>query len=203
MARWSSTAVMGVLFAPWGPKTWPSRPLAGVVASGVHRPRNPQATSVYRLLEQRCDEVFEERYGFWRGFVEGLVFRYLDCGIYERGAARVRCPSCSAKRGAAVGALLAEEVIEDVGHTHWTFTMPRCCAPTSCATGIFRVESTASKVLATATEGAGFGWRPRGRPPPPPTRRRGPVGASRSTRPARHPRPRRGSRSHRWPRRSS
>ena len=95
--------------------------------SGVYRPRNPQATPLYRLLEQRFDEVkgiwdevFEERYGFWRGFVEGLVFRYLDCGIYERGAARVRypscreeyllafscktrglCPSCCAKRGAA------------------------------------------------------------------------------------------------------
>jgi hypothetical protein len=37
-------------------------------------------------------------------------------------------PSCSAKRGAAFGALLAEEVIEDVGHTHWTFTMPKMLA---------------------------------------------------------------------------
>jgi ribosomal protein S27E len=123
--------------------------------SGVYRPRNPQATPLYRLLEQRSDEVkgmwdeiFEERYGSWRGFVEGLVFRYLDCGIYERGAARVRCPSCreeyllasscktrglcpscSAKRGAGFGALLAEEVIEDVGHTHWTFTMAKMLCP--------------------------------------------------------------------------
>ena len=27
------------------------------------------------------------------------------------------------------GALLAEEVIEDVGHTHWTFTMPKMLRP--------------------------------------------------------------------------
>ena len=37
--------------------------------SGVYRPRNPQATPLYRLLEQRFDavkgmwdEVFQERY---------------------------------------------------------------------------------------------------------------------------------------------
>jgi hypothetical protein len=67
----------------------------------VYRPRNPQATALYRLLD--CyyekvkglwDEFFESRFGFWRSFVEQAVFRYLDCGIFERGFARVRCRRC-------------------------------------------------------------------------------------------------------------
>ena len=65
--------------------------------SGVYRPRNPQATPLYRLLEQRFDEVkgmwdeiFEERYGFWRGFVDDVVNRYLDCGLFEAGARLLR-----------------------------------------------------------------------------------------------------------------
>ena len=52
---------------------------------GVYRPRNPSATALYGLLESLYervkglwDEVFEERYGFWRSFVEQAVFRYLD-----------------------------------------------------------------------------------------------------------------------------
>jgi hypothetical protein len=74
--------------------------------------------------------------GFWRGSVEDAVYGFLDCGIFERGLARVSCtecraeylvafscqrrglcPSCAAKRGALFGAFLAEEVVEPVvGH---------------------------------------------------------------------------------------
>ena len=62
------------------------------------------------------------------------MLRYLDCGLYENGFARIRCPecreeyllafscktrelcpSCAAKRSAATAALLAEEVIDGVG----------------------------------------------------------------------------------------
>jgi hypothetical protein len=39
------------------------------------------------------------------------------------------CPSCAAKRGAAFGAFLAEEVVEEVGHTHWIFTIPKMLRP--------------------------------------------------------------------------
>ncbi len=60
--------------------------------------------------------------------------RYLDCGLYENGFARVRCPacheeyllafscktrelcpSCAARRAAATAVLLREEVLEEVG----------------------------------------------------------------------------------------
>ena len=39
--------------------------------------------------------LFERRYGFWRGLLDGVVARYLDCGIFERGFARIRCPDCA------------------------------------------------------------------------------------------------------------
>ena len=94
------------------------------------------------------DEAFAQRYGFWRAFVEPVVFRYLDCGIFERGFARLRCrrcaleyllafsckerglcPSCSAKRAAAFAAFLSDEVLQEVGHAHWVFTVPKMLRP--------------------------------------------------------------------------
>jgi len=75
------------------------------------------------------EERFEQRYGFWRVFVDDVVNAYLDCGRFESGFARVRCtgcgyeflvatscskrgfwPSCGAKRAPAFAAFLADEV---------------------------------------------------------------------------------------------
>ena len=83
-------------------------------------------------------------YGFWRGRWHDVVARYLDCGDWSSGFARVRCgrcaeeflvafsckerglcPSCGAKRGAELAAFVAEEVIEEVGHAQWVFTVPK------------------------------------------------------------------------------
>jgi ribosomal protein S27E len=68
----------------------------------------------------------------------------LDCGLYENGFARIRCPecaeeyllafscetrelcpSCLAKRSAGTAALLAEDVLEEVGHAQWVFVIPK------------------------------------------------------------------------------
>ena len=123
--------------------------------AGVYRPRNPRATPLYRLVEAHYDEVkgqweerFEGRYGFWRGFVDAVVDRYLDCGRFEAGFARVRCPecaasflvacsckgrgfcpSCGAKRAAVFAAFLRDEVLEQVAHVQWVFTAPRMIRP--------------------------------------------------------------------------
>jgi len=94
------------------------------------------------------EERFESRFGFWRGFVDGSVARYLDCGIPENGFARVRCgdcrkdvlvafsckgwgmcPSCGAKRAAETAARLREDVLEPVGHAQWVFTVPKMLRP--------------------------------------------------------------------------
>ena len=107
----------------------------------------PRATALFSLVEAQYDEVrgqweerFEGRYGFWRGFVDEQVRRYLDCGLFENGFARVRCPdchaeyllafscktrepcpSCEARCAAATAALLAEDVLEEVAHAQWVF----------------------------------------------------------------------------------
>ena len=110
---------------------------------------------LYRLVESHFDEVkgqweerFEGRYGYWRGLVDEQVRRYQDCGLFENGFARIQCPechaeyllafscktrdlcpSCAAKRGAATAALLAEDVLEKVGHAQWVFVMPKMLRP--------------------------------------------------------------------------
>jgi hypothetical protein len=99
-------------------------------------------------VKGQWEERFERRFGFWRSFVDEQVCRYLDCGLYENGFARIRCPecaeeyllafscktrelcpSCSAKRSAATAALLAEDVLEEVGHAPWVFVIPKMLRP--------------------------------------------------------------------------
>ena len=111
---------------------------AECAAVGFFRARKPQETPLYRLVEAlygtvkgSWEERFEQRYGFWRGFADGIVNRYLDCGRFEAGFARAFCrtcqdeflvalscrrrgfcPSCGAKRAAEFGAFLRDEVLE-------------------------------------------------------------------------------------------
>jgi hypothetical protein len=118
---------------------------------GLYRARSPRSTPLYRLFEAHFDEVkaqwaerFERRYGYWRGLVDEQVWRYLDCGLFEHGFARVRCPdcaqeyllafscktrdlcpSCAAKRSAATAALLADEVFQPVGHAQYSQALER------------------------------------------------------------------------------
>ena len=71
----------------------------------LYRPRNVRATALYQLLESYYEQVkalwedrFEKKYGFWRGFVDSVVARYLDCGTVEAGFARLRCEACGSER---------------------------------------------------------------------------------------------------------
>ena len=132
----------------------------------LYRPRNARATALYQLLEACYEDVkaiweerFEKKYGFWRGFVDTVVARYLDCGVAEAGFARLKCEACGserlltlsckqkgvsvrhvtcpavalakadAKRAAAFAAFLKDELIENVGHCLWTFTLPKMLRP--------------------------------------------------------------------------
>jgi hypothetical protein len=121
------------------------------IPSRVYRPQDPRKTPLYGLLDslyERVKGVWEERFershGFWRGLVDEAVARYLDCGIWDRGFARVLCrrcpeeflvafsckgrglcPSCGAKRAAELAAFLQQEVVEEVGHAQWVFTVPK------------------------------------------------------------------------------
>jgi len=109
----------------------------------LYQPRQPRATLLYHV-KALWEERFEKRYGFWRGFVDLVVARYLDFGTREAGFARLRCddchterlltlsckqrgicPSCDAKRAATFAAFLKDELLESVGHTLWTLTIPK------------------------------------------------------------------------------
>ncbi len=102
----------------------------------------------YEEVKSRWEERFQPSFGRWRGLVDGVVYAFVDCGDLEHGFARVFCdgckseyllafscsrrgfcPSCAAKRGAMFGALLREEVAEEVGHCLWTFTVPKLLRP--------------------------------------------------------------------------
>jgi len=68
------------------------------VYPAVYRPRNPQLSHLYPLLATHFDEVkaqwedrFQKAYGHWRGFLDNVVARYLDCGVAEGGFARIVC----------------------------------------------------------------------------------------------------------------
>ena len=121
------------------------------ISCRVYRPRDPRKTPLFGLLDSLYDRVkgaweerFERSYGFWRGLVDEVVARYLDCGVWESGFARVRsrscpeeflvafsckgrgvCPSCGAKRAAELAAFLQDEVVEEVGHAQCVFTVPK------------------------------------------------------------------------------
>ena len=41
------------------------------------------------------------------------------------GKGRGLCPSCGAKRAAELAAFLIDEVVEEVGHAQWVFTVPK------------------------------------------------------------------------------
>ena len=67
----------------------------------LYRPRDPQASDLWRLLDEHFDsfqQVYDERYqakyGYWRPIVEQSVAAYLKCGDLQEGFARVRCPDC-------------------------------------------------------------------------------------------------------------
>jgi hypothetical protein len=43
---------------------------------------------------QVYEERFERPYGFWRPYLQKVIYRYLDCGDLHHGFARVKCRDC-------------------------------------------------------------------------------------------------------------
>jgi ribosomal protein S27E len=117
----------------------------------LYRPRNPQASGLWRLLDQHFatfqhvyDERFAAKYGFWRPVIERSVTAFLGCGDLHQGFARVRCPdchhemfvafsckqrctcpSCHQKRALLTAIHVAEEVCTPVAHRQVVLTIPK------------------------------------------------------------------------------
>ncbi len=119
--------------------------------SSVYHPRKPQESQYYQCvednfehLEQVYDDEFAKKYGFFRPYIKQVIYRYSDCGILHNGFARVKCeecghefllafsckrrnfcPSCHQKRVVEFGEWLCEEVLKDVPHRHFVFSIPK------------------------------------------------------------------------------
>jgi len=126
----------------------------------VYQPRNPKASAYYKCvenhfeeLERAWDDMYASRYGFWRTDIMTVIFKYLDCGDLHMGFARVRCeecgheyllafsckrrqfcPSCHQKRVIEYGEWLLTEVLKDVPHRQWVFSIPNGCGFIFCMT---------------------------------------------------------------------
>ena len=66
-----------------------------------YRPRQPEKTVLYRALAHSFEtflQVYEERFqptfGHFRKVIQDTVYKFLDCGIFDRGFGRARCPKC-------------------------------------------------------------------------------------------------------------
>ena len=71
----------------------------------LYQPRQARKTPLYQLVEKHYEDVkavwddrFKKKYGKWRGFIDNVVWRYLDCGVEEAGFARLRCDSCGREK---------------------------------------------------------------------------------------------------------
>ena len=65
--------------------------------AAVYQPRRPQDSDYYRCVEDYFetfvgiyDEHFSRQYGFWRPYLQQVIYRYLDCGNLQHGFARVK-----------------------------------------------------------------------------------------------------------------
>jgi transposase-like protein len=121
----------------------------------VYRPRKPEASPLWQLVTHHAStflDVYDDRYAARYGPLRAVVPRALEgfqrCGVLAWGFARVRCPdcrheyllafsckqrclcpSCHAKRQAAFGAFVTEEILEAVPHRHVVISLPRRLRP--------------------------------------------------------------------------
>ncbi|MFC1476748.1 transposase [Fibrobacterota bacterium] len=116
-----------------------------------YRPRIPELSPFYKLVSDYFNEfeqVYPKRYGmrfgFWRPIIRNAIDKFMKCGDLKNGFARVRCPkcgeeffvafsckqrgccpSCDKKRALILGYRLRNEVLADVPHRQWVFTIPK------------------------------------------------------------------------------
>jgi hypothetical protein len=134
--------------------TCPVKP-NNAVARPTYRPRRPRRSPLYQILEDHFEsfllcyeERFRNRYGPLRlEIARRTVYKYLDCGILERGFARVVCPeckaefligfscktrfcpSCHAKKLTLWSNRLVEELLTPIPHRMFTLTVPKRIRP--------------------------------------------------------------------------
>ncbi|MBD3391475.1 MAG: hypothetical protein GF410_05580 [Chitinivibrionales bacterium] len=116
-----------------------------------YRPRDHAASPFFKVVRERFDEFenvypsqYQQRYGYWRSVIRSSIDKFIKCGDLKEGFARVRCPdckeeyfvafscrqrsccpSCDQKRAILLAHRLKDEVLVDVPHRQWVFTVPK------------------------------------------------------------------------------
>ena len=119
--------------------------------SGVYKRREPEKSDFYKIVyhyHQEYEKIYPDRYepeyGYLRKRVMEVIYKFLDCGILEHGMARVYCkecghdffvtfscktrvlcPSCTQKRKLIWTDWVNNQVLKNIAHRHWIFTIPR------------------------------------------------------------------------------
>jgi hypothetical protein len=127
-----------------------AKPKAGAPRK-FYRPRDHEASPFFRVVRDRFEEFeavyplrYQARYGYWRPVIRSSIGKFLKCGDLKEGFARVTCkdcgeeyfvayscrqrsccPSCDQKRALLLGHRLKEEVLAEVPHRQWVFTIPK------------------------------------------------------------------------------
>ena len=97
---------------------------------------------------ERYPEQYEPRYGRLRSIVPEVVKKFLDCGVLERGFARIRCdhcqheyllafscksrwfcPSCHQKKVQTSAEFIVSQVLAPVPHRHYVLALPKMLRP--------------------------------------------------------------------------
>ena len=120
------------------------------VSGKFYRLRDHEASPFYKIVNQYFKEFervypdrYQERYGYWRPVINLSIEKFLKCGDRKEGFARVRCPdckeeffisfscrqrsccpSCDKKRALLLAHRLNNEVLANIPHQQWVFTLP-------------------------------------------------------------------------------
>jgi hypothetical protein len=95
-------------------------------------------------FERIYPEKYEKTHGFWRPIIRSSIEKFLKCGDLKEGFARVKCTqcgkelfvayscrqkcccnSCHQKRSLLLAYHLKENVMEEVTHRQFVFTLPK------------------------------------------------------------------------------
>lgn len=117
----------------------------------VYKPRSVRDTPLWQLLdshfeqfEDRYDELFSKKFGFYRPVVSRAIGKFLECGDLHQGFARIQCldckseyllafscrgryfcPSCHNKKVVQFAHDLKESVLFPVPHRQYVFSIPK------------------------------------------------------------------------------
>jgi len=117
----------------------------------IYHPRNPERSPFFKVVDRYFDQFeriypqkYESTYGFWRPVIHDSVEKFRKCGDLKQGFARIKCddcghemfvpfschqrcscPTCHQKRSLLLSVHLTDDVLAEVPHRQFVFTIPK------------------------------------------------------------------------------